>query len=602
MTIISFQVESFRNLKLAECSNVPSFMVICGGNGCGKSALLEALMTAKERAGAYGNFNFDPRAVSVDADKSLITMIVAFSEEEREFVRERYNESCPEQDEIAVEITKGGGGRALKRSQPVSRLFSFYGRFHGSPGFFDYITAERQTRKVQLQNWDASFMSDERTKGTLAAGPQKFELTKQYLAGLKMRDLQAIQTSQREGNLVVPDSLQEIRDTFNRFFAPLVFKDVYIDRTPFEFVVSTPLGEIDIDDLSSGEKEIFNIFVRFHQLNPSSAVILLDEADAHLHPDLERRYLGELRKLARGNQLMLTTHSPEMMIAAGSDSLYSLLKEPQTDGGNQLVRVTEDQHLHDVLSDLMGSRGLVSFNQRIIFIEGEYASTDRAIYEAFYPPSQYNLSFVPAGNSATVRKAAEQVNALLSASVGFQQYFSIVDRDIIRAEDDPTSGTRLFRLPVYHVENFLIDEGEILEVTKVMLSAKCPFNDAAEVQQCLKDLLLSDGHLKPFARALLDAELSAAAKAAYDAVYKESSSSACTPTIPNFESVEARAREWLADAIEDNTWREICKGRDLLKAYCGDRGLKYDHFRNILISRLKSPPQALDEIMEKILA
>ena len=56
------------------------------------------------------------------------------------------------------------------------------------------------------------------------------------------------------------------------------------------------MGEIDIDDLSSGEKEIFNIFVRFHQLNPHESVILFDEADAHLHPDLERRYLQELKR------------------------------------------------------------------------------------------------------------------------------------------------------------------------------------------------------------------------------------------------------------------------------------------------------------------
>jgi hypothetical protein len=34
----------------------------------------------------------------------------------------------------------------------------------------------------------------------------------------------------------------------------------------------------------------------------------------------------------------------------------------------------------------MGSRGIVSFNQRIVFIEGEDSSADREIYEAAYPP------------------------------------------------------------------------------------------------------------------------------------------------------------------------------------------------------------------------
>ena len=39
MQIVSFRIENFRNLRFAECTNVPEFMVICGGNGCGKSAL-----------------------------------------------------------------------------------------------------------------------------------------------------------------------------------------------------------------------------------------------------------------------------------------------------------------------------------------------------------------------------------------------------------------------------------------------------------------------------------------------------------------------------------------------------------------------------------
>lgn len=356
MRILSFRIENFRNLRLAECSNLPDFMVICGGNGCGKSALLEALMTAKEHAGAYGNFSFDPRTVSADAPKAIITMKLAFVEDERLFVKENFGSECPETDEVVIEINKGGGARAVKRSESARRLLSYYSRALGSPGFFDYINAYRQTRKSQLQTWDASFLSDDRTKQTLALSEQKFQFTKQYLAGLKMRDLRELQTSLRSGKSVHKDSLKEIKEFFDLFFAPMKFNDVFIDKSPFEFVISTHLGDIDIDDLSSGEKEILNIFIRFHQLKPKGAVVLFDEADAHLHPDLERRYLEVLRQLGHGNQLLLTTHSPEMMIAGGTNSLYTILKEPPQNGGNQLMRVTHSEHLHSVLSELMGSR------------------------------------------------------------------------------------------------------------------------------------------------------------------------------------------------------------------------------------------------------
>ncbi len=602
MKILYFSVENFRNIKNAVCEDVPNFMVVCGGNGSGKSALLEALMTAKERAGAYGNFNFDPRVVSVDSDKSRIIMGVLFSDGERDFLKTQYDEECPEKDEIVIEIDKDGRGRPIKRSQPVARLFGYYSRSFGSLGFFDYITAYRQAAKVQLNNWDASFLSDERIKNTLAIGQQKFQMTKQYLASLKMQDLQAIQASQQEGHLVIPDSLQEIRETFDRFFAPLKFKDVYLDRSPFGFVIETPLGEIDIDDLSSGEKEILNIFVRFHQLKPADSVILFDEADAHLHPDLERRYLFGLKELSKGNQLILTTHSPEMMIAAGSDALYTIHKESAAPGENQLVRVTEDEILHDTLSELMGSRGLVSINQRIVFIEGESASADRMIYESFYPPSQYNISFVPSGNSSTTRNIAERINLLLTSSIGFQQFFSIVDQDIQRFEEDPTDGSRLFYLPVYHVENFLLNIEEIFAVTKSLLGMECRYQNPLEVKDHLESLLLKDGHLRPYARALLDAELAVLAKKAYDSVYKSTGDGDEIQANPTFDDMVQIASEIIESTIIDGTWKVKCKGRDLLKSYCGELGLRYEHFRNSLISRLEKPPKELDNIVQKILS
>ena len=331
MRIISFCVENFRNLRFAEYSGLSDFVVICGSNGCGKSALLEALMTAKERVGAYGHFSFDPRAVSADSQKSVITMNLEFTEDEQQFVKNKYNTECTKTEEITVTIDKSGSTQLSRRSNAVQHLLSYYSHTLGSPGFFDYINAYRYQRKSQLQTWEPSLLSDDRTKQTLALSENKFQYTKQYLTSLKMHDLQVLQKS---GGSDFEDSLEEIRQFFDLFFTPMKFKDVIIYESPFKFIISTPSGDIDIDDLSSGEKEVLNVFIRFHQLKPKGAIILFDEADAHLHPDLERRYLALLRGLGQGNQLLLTTHSPEMMIDAGTDALYTLLKEPPDTGKN----------------------------------------------------------------------------------------------------------------------------------------------------------------------------------------------------------------------------------------------------------------------------
>ena len=242
-----------------------------------------------------------------------------------------------------------------------------------------------------------------------------------------------------------------------------------------------------------------------------------------------------------------------------------------------------------------GGYGNFSFDPRA-------ASADRDIYEAAYPPSKHNVSFVPAGNSATVRKTAEQVNALLTASVGFQQYFSIVDGDIERLEAEPTVDNRIFRLPVYHMENLLLDDNEILAGTRSMMGSNCPYTTAEQVGSDLQKLVLSDAHLKPYTKALLDARLAKATKAAYDAVYRQETTALTQTGIPEYSVIEEEAKRLLQSAIDDGTWRSKCNGRELLRAYCGQHGLRYEHFRNLLIGNMKAPPKVLADIMDKILA
>ena len=85
MRITHFQIKNYRNIRLAECTNPPDFMVIGGGNGCGKSALLSALMTAKESAGSYGSFHRDLNAVFAGANESSISIMLEFTQEEQAF-------------------------------------------------------------------------------------------------------------------------------------------------------------------------------------------------------------------------------------------------------------------------------------------------------------------------------------------------------------------------------------------------------------------------------------------------------------------------------------------------------------------------------------
>ena len=91
------------------------------------------------------------------------------------------------------------------------------------------------------------------------------------------------------------------------------------------------------------------------------------------------------------------------------------------------------------------------------------------------------------------------------------------------------------------------------------------------------------------------------AKDAYDAVYKQKGTPSQQPKILEYSEIEEEAKKVLESSLADDSWRSKCKGRDLLKAYCNQHRLKYEHFRNLLIERIETPPKALADIMAKIL-
>jgi hypothetical protein len=131
-----------------------------------------------------------------------------------------------------------------------------------------------------------------------------------------------------------------------------------------------------------------------------------------------------------------------------------------------------------------------------------------------------------------------------------------------------------------------------------LLRHKCPFSTLAEVTEALKQVVLSDRHIKPYAKALLDAKIAAVAQAAYDAVY---TGDAALPRVPTFAEMEAEAKAAMSAAVGDGTWKARCKGRDVLKGFCSEVGVDYEHVRNLLIERLEKPPAALAEVMTKII-
>jgi hypothetical protein len=136
-----------------------------------------------------------------------------------------------------------------------------------------------------------------------------------------------------------------------------------LSKDDFIIRVITPEGAVPFDDLSQGMASIFNwvgILIQrlfaicaqaeFPQNEP--AIVIIDEIDAHLHPEWQRRLVALTRKHFPQLQILATSHSPLLAGALRRHEMTVLERNMDTERVEQLERVGETYGLpsQDILT------------------------------------------------------------------------------------------------------------------------------------------------------------------------------------------------------------------------------------------------------------
>jgi energy-coupling factor transporter ATP-binding protein EcfA2 len=117
---------------------------------------------------------------------------------------------------------------------------------------------------------------------------------------------------------------QRLRDAFARICAPKRYVG-YVYYGPND-VIGTPLLEegdrqYPLSMAATGEQVILDYLTQFVYPRPvNNSLILIDEPELHLHPRWIRQLYRALPMLGRGNQFIMTTHSPELRQLAAEDN------------------------------------------------------------------------------------------------------------------------------------------------------------------------------------------------------------------------------------------------------------------------------------------
>jgi predicted ATPase len=338
-------IEGVRSLRGVQwdIAPAPGWHVLIGDNGAGKSSALRAI--AATLLGNGRRHEGDPTALESSSDSAL-ALRIDFNSWRRQaqvngnvVIELRVTETDGKQTHQEHHLQVGAQGPAWSGATHGHELFSAgfgpFRRFSGGDADYEkqFTSLPRVTRYLSL--------FDERVSMTEAL---------RWLKDLQFRALV---------NTFSSDFLDRVKGFINQEgFLPngVRLRDITPDAVRF---MDANGSAIAIEELSDGYRSILSLTLELlRQLTAhygpdlvfdstaktvtANGVVLLDEADVHLHPTWQREIGLRLKKLFPRLQFIVTTHSP--LVCQSADTVY-LLPRPGTEEQGRMLEEVELKRL-----------------------------------------------------------------------------------------------------------------------------------------------------------------------------------------------------------------------------------------------------------------
>lgn len=224
--------------------------------------------------------------------------------------------------------------------------------------YFDAVFADQVRRRWLTYNAEANAtIRDVQQQGLAeilsllfggAAGPRKhtaaapdvevaYALVREFLTRqgirLKIDETDFRERYQLESDLpLIVSRIQEVLSNIDQALAPQrqlqnLIEDLYSGDKRLQFDsrglgVTSGTEAIPLESLSSGEKQLLQILLE--TLASGRAPVIIDEPELSMHVDWQNRLVGYMRVINPDCQLILATHSPEVMAEVADKHIHQL--------------------------------------------------------------------------------------------------------------------------------------------------------------------------------------------------------------------------------------------------------------------------------------
>lgn len=315
MKIEKVHIKNIKGIKDLELSfrkdnEILDIIVLAGVNGSGKTTILESIKDFFDNK----NINYDePKKSNVDLD-------IFFEEFEKKTIKDS-------------EKTSNNYKYELLNFSNVFEAYH-YGKYNNSEFYQNLIAKNfKNPPKIIYVPANNSFGLVETASTTLSREYQFIN----YVDSVLMRDIPSYIATRRNYLATIEEDLtmkevtnkvvNEINSIFDILELDVKLKGFSKDEKTMPIFENSAGEEFDINDLSSGEKQLFLRTLSIKMLEPKNSIILIDEPELSLHPKWQQRIIEVYKKIEENNQIIIATHSPHILGSVSSENIFILYRD-----------------------------------------------------------------------------------------------------------------------------------------------------------------------------------------------------------------------------------------------------------------------------------
>lgn len=350
MKIEKVHIKNIKGIKDLELSfrkddKILDVIVLAGVNGSGKTTILEAIKDFFYNK--YLNFN--------GPEKSNVNLDIFFEDFEKKQIEEAEKSSIDNYEHKLQDFFSALQSYNLYRKNSNDYYRNQIAKRFDIPPKIIYVPANNSFEEVETETTTLSIeyeFINIINSSVMNDIPSYIATRRNYLATIE-EDL----TMKEVTNKVV----NEINGIFSILELDVKLKGFSKDEKTLPIFENSAGEEFDINDLSSGEKQLFLRTISIKMLEPKNSIILIDEPELSLHPKWQQRIVEVYKKIGENNQIILATHSPHILGSVSNENIFILYRNEngkiEAKTGDELYS-SYGQPVDRVLKDIMGLKSV----------------------------------------------------------------------------------------------------------------------------------------------------------------------------------------------------------------------------------------------------